>query len=119
MRKAKVPQSKQVSTMKSKILFNNAVKRPSPTSGVRGLVDNVPVMQSQLPKRGLGKIGKVRSRDVVQTGPRVNMEASSYELDQFIPFENFEVLDKYDPSDPVEALNLKKLNRKQQMLQRR
>ena len=116
MRKAKVPQSKQVNTMRSKILFNSSVKQPSPTAGVRGLVDNVPVMQSKLPKRGLGKLGKMRSRDVVQTGPRVNMEASSFEFDKFIAFQNFEVLDKYDDSNPVDALNLKKLNRKQQML---
>lgn len=52
----------------------------------------------------------------MQTGPRVNMEASSFEFDKFIAFQNFEVLDKYDDSNPVDALNLKKLTRKQQML---
>ena len=73
--------------MKSKILFKPSGKK-SPTNGVRGLVDNVPVMQSSLPKRGLGKIGKTKSKDVVQSGPRINMETTDFP-DKFVPFSDF------------------------------
>ena len=47
------------------------------------------------------------------------MEASSHEFDQFVPFTVFEELHQFGSGDVVEALNLKKLNRKQQMLTRR
>ena len=46
------------------------------------------------------------------------MEASDY-IDKFVPFSNFEELDQYNSNDVVEALNVKKLNRKQQMMDRR
>ena len=95
MRKARGPMPKQASgVMKSKIMFSSTTKK-SPQGGVKGLVDNVPVMKATLPKRGLGKVGKIKSKDVIQTGPRVNMETSSHDFDQFVPFSVFEVLQWY------------------------